>query len=146
MRHLRWLQGGRMWQLVGRDAEIGRLSAFLTGLADGPAALVVEGEPGMGKTALLEAALARAGGVRVLRARCAEAESGLAYAGLADLFGLVEETEFAALPSPQRRSLQVVLGRCEAGQDAVDPQVVGRAALAVLETLAACTPLLVAVD
>jgi Cdc6-like AAA superfamily ATPase len=50
-----------MWQLVGRDAEIARLSAFLTGLADGPAALVVEGEPGMGKTALLEAALARAG-------------------------------------------------------------------------------------
>jgi tetratricopeptide (TPR) repeat protein len=135
-----------MWRLVGRSAESARLSAFLARLSDGPAAMVVEGEPGIGKTALFEAALTQAAGVRVMRARCAEAESGLAYAGLADLFRSVAETEFAALPCPQRHSLEVVLGRSEVGQDAVDPQVVGRATLAVLETLGAFSPLLVAVD
>ena len=52
----------------------------------------------------------------------------------------------AVLPSPQRRAIQVVLGRAEAGRDAVEPQVVGRAALAVLETLTTGTPLLIAID
>jgi hypothetical protein len=37
-------------RLVGRDDETGRLSAFLAGLAGGPSALVIEGEPGIGKT------------------------------------------------------------------------------------------------
>jgi DNA-binding CsgD family transcriptional regulator len=135
-----------MGRLVGREREAARLGAFLAGLAAGPSALVVEGEPGIGKTALLEATLARAGALRVLRARCAEAESGLAYAGLADLLGRVTETVLAALPSPQRRAVQVVLGRAEVGQDAVEPQLVCRATLAVLESLATGTPLLVAVD
>jgi hypothetical protein len=135
-----------MGRLVGREPETARLGAFLAGLAGGPSALVVEGEPGIGKTALLEATLAQAAALCVLRARCAEAESGLAYAGLADLLGHVTETALAALPSPQRRALEVVLGRAEPGQDVVEPQLVGRATLAVLETLATGTPLLVAID
>jgi len=40
-----------------------------------------------------------------LRARCAEAESGLAYGGLADLLGRAAETAPPGLPSPQRRAL-----------------------------------------
>jgi DNA-binding CsgD family transcriptional regulator len=135
-----------MGRLVGRDDETARLGAFLAGLAGGPSALVVEGEPGIGKTALLEATLAQAVGLRVLRARCAEAESGLAYAGLADLLGRVIETALAALPPPQRGALEVVLGRAEVGRDVVEPQVVGRATLAVLQTLTKGTQLLVAID
>jgi DNA-binding CsgD family transcriptional regulator len=135
-----------MGRLVGRDDEMARLNVFLAGLAGGPSALVVEGGPGIGKTALLEATLARAAGLCVLRARCAEAEARLAHAGLADLLSRVSETVFAALPSPQRYAVQVVLGRAEAGRDAVEPQVVGRAVLAVVETLATGTPLLVAID
>jgi predicted ATPase len=135
-----------MGPLVGREREVARLDAFLAGLAAGPSALVIEGEPGIGKTALLEATLARAAALPVLRARCAQAESGLAYAGLADLLGRVTETVLAGLPSPQRRAVQVVLGRAEVGQDAVEPQLVGRATLAVMESLASGSPLLVAVD
>jgi DNA-binding CsgD family transcriptional regulator len=135
-----------MGRLVGRDDETARLGAFLAGLAGGPSALVIEGEPGIGKTALLEATLARAAALRVLRARCAQVESALAYAGLADLLGQVSETVLAVLPSPQRRAVEVVLGRVEAGRDAVEPQVVGRATLAVLETVATGPPLLLAID
>jgi DNA-binding CsgD family transcriptional regulator len=135
-----------MARLVGREHETARVRAFLAGLAGGPAALVLEGDSGIGKTALLEATVAEAGGLRVLRARCAEAESGLAYAGLADLLGRVAGPVLTALPAPQRRALEVVLGRAEVGQDAVEPQAVGRATLQVLETLAAATPLVVAID
>jgi DNA-binding CsgD family transcriptional regulator len=135
-----------MGWLVGREDETARLGAFLAGLAGGPSALVVEGEPGIGKTALLEATLAQAAGLHVLRARCAEAESGLAYAGLADLLGRVTGTVLTALPPPQRRALEVVLGRAEVGREAVEPHLVGRATLQVLRSLAAGTPLLVAID
>ena len=100
-----------MERLVGREDETARLGAFLAGLAGGPSALVVEGEPGIGKTALLEATLAQAAGLRVLRARCAEAESGLAYAGLADLLGRVTGTVLAALPSPEE-----ILAKAEAAR------------------------------
>ncbi len=135
-----------MRQLVGRENETARLHAFVAELAGGPSALVVEGEPGIGKTALFEALLAQAAGPRVLRARCAQAESGLAYAGPADLLGRVTDTVLAALPSPQQRSLEVVLGRAEVGQDPVEPHLLGRATLRVLQALAAATPLLVAID
>jgi predicted ATPase len=135
-----------MRQLVGRERETARLRAFLAELAGGPSALVVEGEPGIGKTALLEAALIQAAGRRVLRASCAEAEAGLAYAGLADLLGRVTEMGLPTLPSPRRRAVEVVLGRAEVGQDTAEPQVVGRATLAVLTSVAAATPILVAID
>jgi DNA-binding CsgD family transcriptional regulator len=135
-----------MGRLVGRERETARLRAFLADLAGGPSALVVEGEPGIGKTALLEAALIQAAGRRVLRASCAEAEAGLAYAGLADLLGRVTEMGLPTLPSPRRRALEVVLGRVDAAQDPVEPQLVGRATLEVLESLAAAAPLLVAID
>ena len=49
-----------MGRLVGREDETAGLRAFLAELAGGPSALVVEGEPGIGKTALLEATLAQA--------------------------------------------------------------------------------------
>jgi DNA-binding CsgD family transcriptional regulator len=135
-----------MWRLVGRDNEAARLRAFLGGLAGGPSALLVEGEAGIGKTALWEATVDLAAGPRVLRARCAQAESGLAYGGLADLLGRAADTAPPGLPSPQRRALEVVLGRADPGPEAVEPQLVGRAALAVLETLAAASAVLIAID
>jgi predicted ATPase len=135
-----------MWRLVGRDNEAARLRAFLDGLAGGPSALLVEGDAGIGKTALWEATVELAAGPRVLRARCAEAESGLAYGGLADLLGRAADTAPPGLPSPQRQALEVVLGRADPGPEAVEPQLVGRAALAVLEALAAASAVLIAID
>jgi predicted ATPase len=132
-----------MPELVGREPETARLHAFLAGLGGGPSALVMEGEPGIGKTALFEAALAEVAAPQVLLARCAEAEAGLAYAGLVDLLGRVIEPVLAGLASPLRRALEVVLGRAEVGQEPVEPQVVGRATVEVLEALAAAAPVVV---
>jgi predicted ATPase len=55
-----------MVRLVGREREAARLRRFMAGLGGGPSVLVVEGEAGIGKTALLEAALEQAAGPRVL--------------------------------------------------------------------------------
>src|SRR5438552_12369178 len=97
-------------QLVARNAELTRLLEFLAGCAQGPAVLVLEGEPGIGKTALFEAALTGCSGLRLLRIRCAQAESG-AYVGLADLLGPWTDTVLPALPPPLRRALDIALLR-----------------------------------
>ena len=73
--------------VVGREVELGRISAFLAGIGDGAVALVLSGAPGIGKTVLWERGVAQAvsRGQRVLAHRAAEAEAGLAFTGLADL-------------------------------------------------------------
>ena len=74
---------------LGRDVEIAALERFLAALVDGrgPAALLLLGEAGIGKSTLLRRAgtLAEARGCRVLRAAPARAEQGLAYPAVADL-------------------------------------------------------------
>ncbi|HEX2087836.1 MAG TPA: AAA family ATPase, partial [Solirubrobacteraceae bacterium] len=61
--------------LHGRDTEVGRIGELLDAAREGrSAALLVTGEPGIGKTALLEHAAAAAEGFRVLRARGYESE------------------------------------------------------------------------
>ena len=99
--------------LIGRDREIARLRGFLAACEDGPCALTIEGEAGIGKTVLLDAAIPDTSGWCVLRARCAEAESGLAYVGVADLLGEWAGTATAALPPPQRRALEIALLRTD---------------------------------
>src|SRR5512133_4370369 len=73
-------------EIVGRDEEIASVRAFVEGAAERPAALVLEGEPGVGKSTLWLAGVehARAEGVVVLVARPAEAERGLAHAALGE--------------------------------------------------------------
>src|SRR5262245_56171404 len=79
--------GAEVGETVGREHGLGRVSAFLERVAEGPAALVLDGEAGIGKTELWRAGVAGAGGrgYEVLEARPAEAESRLSFAGLADL-------------------------------------------------------------
>jgi DNA-binding CsgD family transcriptional regulator len=108
--------------------------------------MTIDGEPGIGKSALFEAAVAMSSGLRVLRVRCVEAESGLAYAGIADLLGGWTQTVLPALPPPQRRALEIALLRTDSGGDLVEPHAVGRAVLEVLQLLAADVPVLVAID
>lgn len=93
-------------RLHGRDGELRRLRELLDGAADGrSAALLLHGEAGIGKTALLDAAADLAGDdVRVLRARGYEAEANLAFAGLADLLAPVLELR-ARIPPAQRQAL-----------------------------------------
>src|SRR5690242_13675595 len=96
--------------LVGRGRERARVRAFLSGDAR-PAALVIEGEPGIGKTALWQDAVgaARAMGDHVASCRPAESESQLPFAAVADLLAGVPEGACAALPAVQQRALRVAL-------------------------------------
>ena len=78
--------------VVGREAELARIDAFLATLPQGARALVIRGEAGIGKTALWRAALGRcrAASVPVLVTRPAEEEMSLALGGLVDLFEHVD--------------------------------------------------------
>lgn len=124
------------------------MAALLTSAAVGPAALVVAGEPGIGKTTLWLAAVdqARERGMRVQAARAAQAESVLAYGSLADLLSGVDEAAFADLPHPQRVALDRALLRLDAGDVATDHRAVSAAFSAVIEGLAAKSPVLLAID
>jgi predicted ATPase len=76
--------------LVGREPERARLAALLDEARGGRgAAVVVVGEPGIGKTALLDDLRQRAQDALVLSARGVEAEAALPYAGLSELFAPV---------------------------------------------------------
>jgi len=132
--------------LIGRDREIAQLRGFVAACEDGPRALMIEGEAGIGKTALLDAAVSDVSGLCVLRVRCADAESWLAYAGLADLLGARASPATAALPPPQRRALEVALLRADPAGELVEPHAVGRAVVEVLRLLAAQAPVLIAID
>ena len=79
------------------------VNAFLTSTAVGPSALLIEGEPGIGKTTLWLAAVeqAKSRGFRVLSTRAAAAESVLAYTGLADMLDEVDSATWTDLPGPQ---------------------------------------------
>ena len=88
--------------LIGRDAELARVEEFLGAIGSGPAALLLEGEIGIGKTALWNQGLASAAerGLRVLRCRPVECETQLAYAALGDLLADVPESAMSDLPAP----------------------------------------------
>ncbi len=135
---------------LGRDAEIAALERFLAALVDGrgPAALLLLGEAGIGKTTLLRrgGTLAEAHGCRVLRAAPARAEQGLAYAVLADLMRDVEPGVLDDLPAPQRRALRVATLKEDAGAGQVEPRTIAAALLSVFSRLAGTQPLVVEVD
>ena len=120
---------------LGRDAEIAALERFLAAPVDGrgPAALLLLGEAGIGKTTLLRRAgtLAEAHGCRVLRAAPARAEQGLAYAVLADLLRGVEPAVLDDLPAPQQRALRVATLEEDAGAGQVEPRTIAAAFLSV---------------
>ena len=96
--------------LVGRERECAEIEGLLENAVAGESGtLVVRGEAGIGKTALLEYAAGRAGEMLVLRATGVEAESDLAFAGL---YGLVRPILrfLPQLPERQSEALQGALG------------------------------------
>jgi DNA-binding CsgD family transcriptional regulator len=134
--------------IVGRDDELGRIRAFLDETAEGSRALLLDGEAGIGKSTLWHGAAEEAGSrsARVLVSRPAEAERGLAFAGLSDLLEPVLDDVLLDLPPPRRTALRVALLLDEAASGAVDPRALGVAVRSVLETLAADGPLVLAID
>jgi DNA-binding NarL/FixJ family response regulator len=134
--------------VVSRPAEQRAVSEFLAAAAVKPAALVLEGDAGIGKTTVWLDGLERASdaGFRVLSTRIAETESVLAYAGLAALLEGVETAAFEALPSPQRLAMDRVLLRITSDGPMTDQRAVGASVVSVLEYLARDRPVLVAID
>jgi len=133
--------------LVGREAELQAVRDALTTIS-ATSGILLEGEAGIGKTALWLAGIAEADArdLRVLTARPVEAETGLSHAALGDLLGpLVDEAD-QDIPAPQRHALDVALLRAAPGTGPVDPRAVGAATLAVLQAAARETPLALAVD
>src|SRR5215471_18795999 len=136
-------------EIVGRGEELAAVRAFIGDDADGSAAaLVLEGEAGIGKSTLWLAALehARDGGSRVLSSRPAEAEQGLAYAALGDLFEDVPDDVLPALAPPRRRALGLALLREDEPGERVDARALAVAVRDVLRSLAWSERVLVAID
>jgi DNA-binding CsgD family transcriptional regulator len=135
-------------EIIGRDDELSSIRAFVERAHDGPRAVVLEGEPGIGKSTLWLAGVERAcsQGLRILSARPAEAERGLAHAGLGDLFEDVLDDVLPSLSPPRRRALEGALLLKEASSEAVDPRALGVAVRDALEVLAERGPPVLAID
>src|ERR1700727_3170047 len=130
--------------LRGRRDECAVLDRLLDGARVGRSgALVLEGEAGVGKTALLDYAIASASDLRVLRAVRVESEAELAFAALHQLCAPVLEY-LERLPVPQRDALLTTFG-LRAGA-VPDRFLVGLAVLSLLSEVAAESPLLCVVD
>ena len=134
--------------IASRPAEEAAVAEFLDSAAGAPSALVVEGEPGIGKTTLWLASLelARGRGFQVMSARVATAEAVRAYASLADLLAGVVPAVWAALPDPQRIAVDRVVSREDAVAPATDQRAVAAAFLSVIDHLSDDAPVLVAID
>ncbi|HEU5484045.1 MAG TPA: AAA family ATPase [Microlunatus sp.] len=131
--------------VVGRGAELEALAAGLGDARTGrTTAVVLEGEPGVGKTTLLEAAERLGSGFRRLRATGAETESVLAYAGLLQLITPVRD-RVAGLPAGQRGALGHALG-WDASSEPAERFLVSGALLSLLAAVADEGPVLVLVD
>ncbi|MFE2960147.1 helix-turn-helix transcriptional regulator [Nocardia tengchongensis] len=117
--------------LVGRGVEIELLTAFVTDGSDGDNVLVLTGEPGVGKTALLTAAVEVASwhGVRVVRAEALEYEAELHYVALNQLLQPATES-IDSLEEPHRSAMRLVMG--SAAGTLPSQLVAGAATLALL--------------
>ncbi len=143
MRHTAEVSSHR--ELIGRRPELEMFDALCGRLRSGGSALVVEGDPGVGKTALVGEFEWRAGerGMRVLRTAGTPDESAQPFSGLHLLLRPFRD-QIRALPRPQREALDVAFGV----HDGTPPTtfLAGVAALTLLSDAASAAPLLVIVE
>ncbi|MFI1676392.1 AAA family ATPase [Streptomyces sp. NPDC020607] len=134
-----------MPELTGRDTQRAVIDAALAGIATTGTSVILRGDPGTGRTALLGTAeaTARRAGLRVLRMTGAEAESGLPFAALHQvLWPLLDDAE--GLAEPQRHALESALGVREGAPP--EGFAVAGAALTLLAHAAAHRPVVVLLD
>jgi DNA-binding CsgD family transcriptional regulator len=130
--------------LIGRDAERSALDAVLDEARSGrSASLILRGEPGVGKTALLTYAAGRAPDMRVIDTLCVESEVGFAFAGLHQLCAPVLG-RLDGLPGLQRGVLESAFGVGEGPTP--DPFHVALATLGLLSSVAREQPVLCVID
>ena len=135
---------GRRTGLRGRASECALLKELVSAVRRGESrALVLRGEAGIGKTALLEYLLESASDLTVLRAQGVESDMELAYAGLQQLCAPFLD-RLDRLPAPQRHALEIVSG-LSAGPPP-DRFLVGLGVLSLLSEVAEERPLLCVVD
>jgi DNA-binding CsgD family transcriptional regulator len=140
-------RAGRLEQpadLLGRASECAMLDGLVGDVRRGEGrALVLRGEAGIGKTALLEYLSAAASELLVVRGAGVESEMELAYAGLHQLCAPLLDRR-SRLPTPQREALEIVFGLSTG--DAPDRFLVGLAVLSLLSDVSEERPLLCVVD
>ena len=134
--------------VIGREQELDTIEAFLENAELGPRALVLSGEPGIGKTVLWEEGVnhAKLPSRLVLVHRSVEAETSLSFSALSDLVAPVFDDVAASLAPLRRRALEVALLLAEPGVEAPNHRAIGLALLDVLRALAERGPVLVALD
>lgn len=136
--------------LLGRDAEFAALDRIVRDSATGSFVVTIVAPPGAGKTTVLTSVAAAVDpGTRVLRAVPTAAESGLAYAGLGDLFGGLDDldTHLEHLGEVHRGAFDSAMLRVPAPAGVpVDARTVGGAVATVLARLAADQQVLVVID
>lgn len=144
--------------LVGRDAEIAEISAFLSATSGAPAALVITGDAGIGKTVVwnqVVQAVSRSS--PVLTCRPASAERPLTFSALDDLIGDVIEEVLPTRPGSRRRAVEAALQRevsptparaalFEADRPQPERRLLARGVLDALRILSGGAPLVLAVD
>jgi DNA-binding CsgD family transcriptional regulator len=129
---------------MGRDAECGRIAGLLARARDQRSgAIVLSGDPGIGKSALCAWAVAQADGMRVLSVNGVESEVDLPFAGLSELCAR-ELDRLTSLPEPQERALDGALARRDAPLG--DRFALGAAVLSLLAVAAESRPSLVVID
>jgi DNA-binding CsgD family transcriptional regulator len=131
-----------------RPREEGAVDEFIDRASTSPSALLIEGEPGIGKTTLWSTALvaARARGFQVLSARATAAESVSAYTALAELLADVDPTASAGLPKPQQLAVDQILSDSTVPGAATDQRAVAAAFLSIIDSLKDNGPVLLAID
>jgi len=135
---------GRAEGLTDRRGERAELDRLVAAVRDGKSrALVMHGDPGVGKTALLDYLARRASGCQVARASGVQSEMELAFAGLHQLCAPML-SRAGHLPAPQRDALRTAFG--QAAGPPPDRFMVGLAVLSLLSEVAGEQPLICLID
>jgi DNA-binding CsgD family transcriptional regulator len=135
-------------QVMGRATELAEGDAFLARAARELAVMLVDGEPGIGKTTVWRALVDQATreGRQVLAAQPAVSEAHLTLSTLADLLEGIDPAAIAALPDPRRRALEAALFRSGPVDAPLEPRLLGAAVRSLLADLAQTRPIVIAID
>jgi DNA-binding CsgD family transcriptional regulator len=135
-------------EIIGRREELLVLGEFVEAVPACGAALLFEGDAGIGKTALWQEGvrLARAGGFRVLEARAAQSESQIAFATIGDLFAPVLDETLPRLVPVQRHALEIAFLIREPEGPPPEARLLAAALLSIVRLLAEERPLVLSLD
>lgn len=135
-------------ETIGRARELAAVDAALALGRSHVSALVLEGNPGIGKTTIWSSGVerARSGGASVLSARSAPIETSLSFSVLTDLLSTIEPSSFDRLPGPQRRALDVALLRASPSSTPLDARAIAAGLLSIVRDRATVGPVAIAVD